>query len=50
MRIKYHFKDLTLGELSKDEHYFYYNSDIEGEKAFQKFASSELYTLKNSNN
>ena len=50
MKIKYHFKDLTLGELSKDKNYFYYNSDIAGEKAFQKFASSGLYTLTNSAN
>lgn len=50
MKIILHFKELTLGELTKEGAEYVYNSNKEGEEAFKKYATSSLYGLSESNN
>lgn len=49
MKIKLHFKQLTLGELTKVGEEYIYNSNTKGEDAFKKYATSSLYSLMGSN-
>lgn len=50
MKIILHFKEITLGELTKDGDEYVYNSNIEGESAFKKYVTSNFYSLSGSNN
>lgn len=50
MKIILHFRELTLGELTKEGDEYIYNSNAIGEEAFKKYATSSLYGLSGSNN
>lgn len=49
MKVTYNFKDIKLGELSKVDNKYIYNSNIEGERKLKQFCSAGRYLLFDSN-